>query len=404
MLGSTPALSPVASTSERLSPYPSPSGADLGRRAYRTHTAPLDAMSLPQLLDAQSSRRYRPQDIWHALVNAQIYASRELRAICERASPNGPLFGEMVTLLTTKEEDRSLDRLADAGIFLTSTRAHPLPAEDAALLRSNEGLKLWLEYAAAPASYLNVFDGSDVFSETVAEDRSRIDRILRVLVACGRDRTDAPPLHPSDTMPRNPLAHLCSQIAPQWLRRLLELGAKPEQTNSRGMPLTVVAMRAQALRLYIAGHDPLAPHDSLRQLAQLLKRRGADLMQPDREGMPSITLLTLHGLCGAAEALLATGADPNTPDRGGNTLMHHLAYIVHLRNDPAKADCAHLAYLAHYVLIIASRYGGDVTRVNHAGQSPRAWLPKPFTLAPQIGQAFLDTVRKTALRRIRSLV
>ncbi|VVE90194.1 hypothetical protein [Pandoraea bronchicola] len=401
MPGSPLLPSPAASTAERLSPCSALTGIDLDHRVYSTHTAPLAAMSLPQLLAAQKSLKYRPQDIWYALVNAQTFASRELRAICESASPNGPLFGEMVTLLTTKEEDRSLDRLADAGVFLVPARANQVRADDAALLRSDEGLKLWLKYAATSDSFQTVFDGSDTFGETIAEDRARIDKILRVLVACGRDRTDDSPLNPTGTAPRNPLSHLCCQIAPQWLRRLLELGARPEQTNSRGMPLTAVAMRAQALRLHMASHDPLDPHDSLRHLARLLKRQGADLMQPDLAGMPSVTLLTLHGLCGAAEALLASGADPNTLDQGGNTLMHHLAYVVRLRDDPAKSDCAHLA---HYVLIIASRYGGDINRANHAGLSPRSWLPEPFTLAPQIDQTFLDTVRKAALRRIRSLV
>ncbi|VVE48685.1 hypothetical protein [Pandoraea fibrosis] len=397
MPGISTTPSPATSNTECLSP----TGIDLDHRVYRKPTAPLAAMTLSELLDAQKSLNYRPQDIWHTLIDTRTFASRELRAICENAAPNGSLFGEMVTLLTTQEADRSLDGLANAGVFLAPARSYQVRAEDAALLRSDEGLKLWLQYAAAPTGYLNVFDASDVFGETIAADCSRIDKILRVLVASGRDRTDAPPLHPADSAPRNPLSHLCSQVAPQWLHRLLELDARPGQINSEGMPLTVVAMRAQAVRLYMASHDPLIPYDSLRQLAHLLKRHGADLMQSNRAGMPSVAILTFHGLCGAAEALLAAGADPNAPDANGNTLMHHLAYVVRSRNDPAKASYAHLA---HYALIVASQFGGDLTRVNRAGQSPRAWLPSPFNLAPLVDKAFLDTVRNTALRRIRSLV
>ncbi|WP_374626197.1 hypothetical protein [Pandoraea sp.] len=402
MPGTTSIPSPVASSPEPLSPTSPPLiGLNQDDRRYNTNIAPLAAMTLSQLLDAQRSRNYRQHEIWNTLVNAQTFAGRELRLACESASPNGPLFLEMVTLLTTQEQDRTLDRLADAGIFLVPGRTHQLRAEDAALMRSDEGLKLWLQYAAAPTCFLSVFDGSDVFGEATTKNRSRIDKIIRVLIASGRDATDASPSNPTGTAPRNPLSHLCAQIAPQWLRRLLQLGACPNQMNDQGMPLAVVAMRAQALRLYTAGHDPLDPHDSLRQLAQLFRRHGGDLAQPNRDGVPAAAMLSLHGLCGAAEALLAAGADPNTLDRNGNTLMHHLAHVVRLRDTPARIDCAHLA---HYALIVASRYDGDLTRTNNAGQSARSLIPEPLPMAQQISSPFLDTVRNTAIRRIRTLI
>lgn len=401
MPGPSSIPSPAASTPEILSPAPPAVGYGAARRTDHRDTASLATMTLSQLLAARRSRDYRTQDIWRAIVDPQAYAGRELRLACESASPNGPLFLQMATLLTTPEEERTLDRLIDVGIFLVPALARQLRADDAALLRSDEGLKLWLQYAASPTCYLSVFDGSDVFGEATTKSRARIDKILRVLVAVGRDKTDATPANPIATAPRNPLAHLCSQTAPQWLRRLLQLGACPEQMNDQGMPLTVVAMRAQALRLYTADHDPLDPHDSLHQLAQLLRRQGANLAQSNREGMPAPALLTFHGLCGAAEALLAAGADPNAPDRNGNTLMHHLAHVVRLHDDPVKLD---YACLARHALDVASGYGGDMTRANHAGQTPRSWIPEPLPAAPQIGDQHLDTVRTTARRRIRALI
>ncbi|VVE76578.1 ankyrin [Pandoraea captiosa] len=362
-------------------------------------------MSLAELLDTQHTQPfrsppYRTQDIWNVLVNGQTYAGRELRDACDKASPNGPLFLEMVTLLTTNESERTVDKLVDAGIFLMPNLARNLRADDAALLRSTEGLLLWLQYAATPTGYLNVFDGSDIFGTTSVNDRTRIGKILRILVACGRDRTDTAPLAMEETAPLNPLVHLCSQVAPQWLRRLLELGVNSNQRSQRGMPLTVAAMRAEALRLHNAGQDVMHAHGSLHRLAELLKRYGGDLMAPNRRGVPSVALLTFHGLCGAAEALLACGADPNAPDPNGNTLMHHLAHASRLHQDPAHADNAQLA---RYMLRVALRYGADLDRVNGAGYTAREWVPDTVSLGTQIDIAFLVTTRATAFRRIKTL-
>jgi hypothetical protein len=401
MPGLNPIADPAVSMLDRSVPA---TGAAPPRRHPNIDTGPLASMTLRQWLHARNSNTYAPQDIWHALVNPQTFASRELRNACDAVSPNGQLFGEMVTLLTTQESARSLDRLADAGIFLVPARAQQLRPEDTALLRSDEGLMLWLEYAATPTSYMRVFDGSDVFGIACAEDQARIDKILHVLVACGRDSTNAPPSNPTGTASDNPLSHLCSQIAPQWLRRLLELGASPNQLNSQGLPLVAVAMRAQALRLYSAGYDPLDVHDSLRQLAQLLWREGADLNQMNSDGIPAVALLAFHGLCGAAEALLSTGANPNSPDRFGNTLMHHLACVVRLRDNPARTDHTKVDHLAHYALIVAARYGGDLTQPNTAGHTPRSSIPASLSMAPQIEGQFIDTVRNTALFRIKSLI
>lgn len=360
----------------------------------------LSATSLVDLLDVRRGSLYRTQDIWNMLVDPQSCAGRELRSACEAASPNGPLFLEMVTLLTMPESERTVDRLTDAGVFLIPARAGHLRPEDAALLRSNEGLLLWLQYAATPTAYFRVFDGSDIFGATSMHDRTRIAKILRILVACGRDRTAATPSNPSDLPPINPLSHLCSQVAPHWLRRVLELGGCPHQMSQRGVPLIVNAMRAEAIRLHHAGRDFMCAHTSLRQLAELLKRHGADLTQPNGRGVPAVALLAFHGLCGAAEALLASGASPNAIDQHGNTLMHHLAHAIHMRESPAHTENARLA---HYVLILALHHGGNLDVPNTAGHTARSCLPEPTLLGPQVDDAFLTTVRTAAFRRIRAL-
>ncbi|VVD85748.1 hypothetical protein [Pandoraea anhela] len=367
---------------------------------WQADSAHLAAMTLSELLDTRRTCVFRTQDIWNTLVNAQTCAGRELRETCERASRNGPLFLEMVTLLSLPESERTLDQLSSAGIFLVPDPVRRLQPGDAALLRSDEGLMLWLRYAATPSGYLNVFDGADLFGPACADDHALIGKILRVLVASGRDRTDAAPSAMAENAPRNPLVHLCSQVAPHWLARVLELGANANQRNQRGMPLTVAAMRAEALRLHHAGQDVMCAHASLHALADLLKRHGGDLMAPNRRGVPAVALLTFHGLCGAAEALLASGADPNAPDAHGNTLMHHLTHAARLRDDPVHSDNAKLA---HYMLIVASRHDGDLTRVNGNGHSAREWLPTALSLAPRIDDEFLCDVRATAFRRIKAL-
>lgn len=360
----------------------------------------LSATSLVDLLDVRRGSLYRTQDIWNMLADPQSCAGRELRGACEAASPNGPLFLEMVTLLTMPESERTVDRLMDAGVFLIPARAGYLRPEDAALLRSNEGLLLWLQYAATPTAYLKVFDGSDIYGATSTHDRTRIAKILRILLACGRDRTDARPSTPSDLAPINPLSHLCSQVAPHWLRRVLELGGCPHQMSQRGVPLIVNAMRAEAIRLHNAGQDFMRAHTSLRQLAELLKRHGADLTQPNARGVPAAALLAFHGLCGAAEALLISGAGANAADRHGNTLMHHLAHAIHMRDAPPHAENAKLA---HYVLIAAIHHGGNLDVPNAAGHTARSWLPEPTSLGPQVDDALLATARTAAFRRIRAL-
>lgn len=360
----------------------------------------LSDASLADLLDERRGSLHRTQDIWNMLVDPQSRAGRELRDACEAASPNSPLYLELMTLLTMPESERTIDRLTDAGVFLIPARAGYLRAEDAALLRSNEGLLIWLQYAASPTAYLKVFDGSDIFGATSMSDRARIAKILRILVACGRDRTAATPSNPSDLAPINPLSHLCSQVAPHWLRRILELGSCPHQMSQRGMPLTVSAMRAEAIRLHNAGQDFMCAHRSLVHLAELLKRYGANLMQPNARGVPAVALLAFHGLCGAAEALLISGASPNVADPRGNTLMHHLAHAVHMRASPTHTENA---TLAHYALIAAVRHGGNLDLPNVAGHTARAWLPDPTSLGTHVDEAFLTTVRATALRRIRAL-
>ena len=389
MPGTPPITSAAHSTSNGITASPSPAA-----------IAALASMSLSELLDAGDSASYRTQDIWNTLVNAQTRAGKALLTACEAASPNGPLFLHMVTLLTTHVSERTVDRLADAGIFLFPGCIRHLKPDDAALLRSNKGLDLWLQYAAAPTAYRAVFDGSDLFGMTSTTDRKRIDKILRILVACGRDRTDASPSRRDDAVPVHPLSHLCSQIAPQWLQRLLELGAPPDQMNRNGTPLMVSALRAEALRLHNAGQDVMSVHVSLLRLVQLLKRHGCNLLQSDRRGAPAVALLALHGLCGAAEALLVAGVDPNAADANGYTLMHHLAHAGHACDDVTHSESARLA---HYMLIVCARYGGDLNRPNNEGHVARAWLPASFSLSPPIDDRYLSTVRATALRRIQAL-
>ncbi|VVE80177.1 ankyrin [Pandoraea sputorum] len=360
----------------------------------------LSDTSLADLLDVRRGSLYRTQDIWNMLVDPQSRAGRELRDACEAASPNSSLYLELTTLLTMPESERTIDRLTDAGVFLIPARAGYLRPEDAALLRSNEGLLIWLQYAASPTAYLKVFDSSDIFGATSMNDRARIAKILRILVACGRDRTAATPSNPSDLAPINPLSHLCSQVAPHWLRRILELGGCPQQMSQHGVPLTVSAMRAEAIRLHNAGQDVMCAHRSLQHLAELLKRYGANLMQPNAHGVPAVALLAFQGLCGAAEALLISGASPNAADPRGNTLMHHLAYAIHLRALPTHTDNA---TLAHFALIVAIRHRGNLDLPNAAGHTARAWLPAPTYLGPHVDEAFLTTVRTTAFRRIGAL-
>ena len=182
MPGTPPIPSAAHSTS---SPVTRPA-IEAERRGYYRDTAPLAAQSLREVLQAHFHREFRPQDIWNTLVNTRTYAGRELHDLCEAACPNGPLFLEMVTLLMLPEADRSLDRLSDAGVFLIPTRDLSPSLDASALLRSDKGLMLWLQYAATPTGYLNLFDASDIFGEPDDENTARIDKALQVMVACGR--------------------------------------------------------------------------------------------------------------------------------------------------------------------------------------------------------------------------
>ncbi|AJC19377.1 hypothetical protein RO07_00685 [Pandoraea pulmonicola] len=399
MPGMSPIPSSPSSTSTVPTHAPTHAPADDGLAdAQRSGT--LTALPLSRLLCGRETSEYHPTDVWATLVNPQSYAGRELRDTCDAANPGGPLFLEMVTLLTTNERERTVDRLADAGIFVAPARRQHGRHEDTLFLQTDEGLTLWLQYAALPGASQNVFDSSDVYGESTTVEQSRIDAVLRILVACGRDASDAAPF--SDAVPPlNPLSHLASQVAPQWLPRLLALGVDPNQVNNRGTPLVVAAMRAEAIRLRLAGRDPLAVHASLCHLGRLLKRHGADLQRSSRVGAPPVAILTFHGHCGAAEALLSIGADPNTPDQNGHTLMHHLAHNTREIDTAEKRATAHLA---HYLLIVATRYGGDLDRTNSAGQSARSFVPRPLSLDPHMSRQFVDSVRETAMQRIRVML
>ncbi|SUA92621.1 ankyrin repeat domain-containing protein [Pandoraea pulmonicola] len=317
-------------------------------------------------------------------------AGRELRDGC-RIANRGDVEGmtrTFATLLCTPAHRRTLDQLADAGIFITPSRRYRISAENARVLFSDEGLLLWLRFAASPSAYRDVFVDSSLSAvgraggradsrtgnrtegraaNRIADnsDNARLANALRVLVACGRDTTnDVPASEQPDSM-YLPLSHLCSRVAPEWLPTLLAVGSDINQTSHRGVSLLTTAMAAQAFRAKRHDLDLLVPHDCLYTLALSLRNRGASLTHRSDSGSPPAMLLALNGLCGAAEVLLSMGASCNMPDRNGNTLMHYLAATT---RTPGHAFCA------FFMFTTALRYGGDPNLPNGDGRTALSLL------------------------------
>ncbi|MFJ2994090.1 hypothetical protein [Pandoraea sp. NPDC087047] len=319
-------------------------------------------------------------------------AGRQLRDSCQVARPDraDELAFSMAALFCIPAENRTLANLDGAGIFIDRSRLDRLRPEIANLLLSDEGLQLWLQFAASPSGYLSVFVDA-IMSETFPTyPTGPLARALSVLVGSGRDMTNDVPRSEAPNEVHLPLCHLCCHVAPEWLPSLLEFGADANQVSSRGVPLVASAMAAEADRLHSQGYDLLVPHDSLYRLGTMLRAHGAHLTQPSRAGSSPAMLLTLNGYCGAAEVLLALGgATCNAVDGGlqGNTLMHHLA---------SAAQGKPYSFAAFFLFTLALRYGGDPDQSNFAGVTPASLLPDGLFQYLRLSQKMITQARERA--------
>ncbi|VVD85703.1 ankyrin [Pandoraea anhela] len=322
-------------------------------------------------------------------------AGRELRDSCLIANPVDPkgLAFSMASLFCTPERRRTLADLDNAGIFIDRSRYAQLAAEDAALLMCDQGLQLWLRYAASPCAYPTLFVDAIMNGEFSPEPPPRLAHALRVLIACGRDTTNDVPISETPGDVHLPLSHLCSHVAVEWLPSLLRFGANPNQVTASGVPLIASAMAAQADRLHAQGCDLLILHESLYRLGKTLNAHGASLTAPSRSGSPPVMLLALNGYCGAAEVLLGLGATCNTSEgnRSGNTLMHQLASATQ-----------HKAYsfTAFFLFILALRYGGDPDLPNSSGVKAVSLLPDSLAQYVRLSQKMIAQARERALHVI----
>ncbi|VVE76581.1 ankyrin [Pandoraea captiosa] len=358
-------------------------------------TASLRNLSLDDLLKTRREGQCSSQAAWETLMSLSSAAGRELRDSCLIASPTDPqgLAFSMATLFCKPERRRTLADLDSAGVFVDRSRSAQLAPEDADLLMSDEGLRLWLRYAAAPSAYPTLFVDTIMGDAPAAEPGSTVERALRVLVACGRDTTSDVPISelPGDVYP--PLSHLCSHVAVQWLPSLLTFGVNPNQPTAGGVPLIATALAAEAERLHSQGHDLLIAQDSLYRLGKTLHSHGASLTTPSRKGSPPAMLLALNGYCAAAEVLLGLGAACNTSEgnQSGNTLMHQLAAATR-----QKA----YSFTAFFLLSVALRYGGDPDQKNHAGVSAISLLPDSLSHYVRLSQKMISQARERALHVI----
>ncbi|VVE39781.1 ankyrin [Pandoraea terrigena] len=350
-------------------------------------------MTLGRLLDAKRHAQCTPEQAWEILMNLNTTAGRELRDSCLIGGASRPeeMAFSMATLFCMSAQERSLAKLDDAGIFIDRTRREQLCPEDAALLLSDEGLQLWLRFAASPSAYLNVFVDSILNAPAPTEPTGTLAAALRVLVASGRDTTNDVAASEVPGNVHAPLSHVCSQVAPEWLPSLLRFGADANQRTASGVPLVATALAAQAQRLYLEGHDLLVPHVSFRQLGATLQSHGADLSLRSRTGSPPVMLLALNGYCAAAEALLSLGACCLNADRNGNTLMHYLAAVTHLRQH---------AVSAFFLLNLALRFGGNPDEPNREGTTPRALLRDGLAQYLRLNQTMIAQTRERARRGV----
>lgn len=332
-------------------------------------TPDLRHLSIAQLLAVRHHGHCTPGDVLMTLRLADSNACRELHAIRLQADPHGAMSTAcaLERLLSHCPADRTIDQLADAGIFIVSERRQHLGPEDAELLLSDEGLLLWLTYASGATALLSLFVSMPTTETMSCTQEQRMAKALRVLIACGRDTTIGIRAGACESGPMQPLSHVCCIVAHEWLPFLLDMGADPNQRDSNGMPLVFVAMASASNRLRMQGIDIRKPSEALLTLAALLQSHGADLgLRTPRDAHP-VCILASQGHIGAATALLEVGLDPNLPDANGNTVLHELALCV--RHPPQNALTANL------MLKIAVEHGGDVHQRNHAGHSPLVLLP-----------------------------
>ncbi|WP_157123222.1 hypothetical protein [Pandoraea vervacti] len=358
-------------------------------------TTSLRNLTLDDLLRTLREGQCSSQVAWETLMSLTSAAGRELRDSCLIARPTDPqgLAFSMATLFCKPERRRTLADLDSAGIFVDRSRSARLAPKDAALLMSDDGLRLWLRYAAAPSAYPTLFVDTIMAHAPGTEPAPTVERALRVLVACGRDTTTDVPISelPGDVYP--PLSHLCSHVAVQWLPSLLNFGVNPNQLTAGGVPLVATALAAEAERLHSQGHDLLIAQDSLYRLGKTLYSHGAGLATPSRKGSPPAMLLALNGYCAAAEVLLGLGAACNTSEgnQSGNTLMHQLAAATRQKT---------YSFTAFFLLSIALRYGGDPDQKNHAGVSAISLLPDSLSHYVRISQKMISQARERALHVI----
>ncbi|MFK0377645.1 hypothetical protein [Pandoraea sp. NPDC090278] len=299
----------------------------------------------------------------------------------------------MATLFCTPVQHRTLSDLENAGIFVDRSRRDDLEPDDADLLLSDFGLQLWLRYAAEPSAYPTVFVDALMADDFPALPSSTAVSALRVLIACGRDKTNNVPVSEVTGDVHLPLTHLCGHVAVEWLPSLLELGADANQATANGVPLIATAMAAEAERLYLNGSDLLVANDSLFRLGKMLQSHGASLTQPALTGSPPVVLLAFNGYCAAADVLLSLGAACNTAEvgRGGNTLMHQLAATTRLRP---------YSFSAFFLFILALRYGGDPDQVNFTGVTPASLLPESLVQYLRLTQKMVKQARERAVHMI----
>lgn len=350
-------------------------------------------MTLDHLLRAKRDAQCSSKDVWETLINVNTTAGRELFDSCQVAAEthHEALAFAMATLFCSPAQERTLARLDEAGIFIDQTRRAHLRPADADFLMSDQGLQLWLRFAASPSAYPSVFVDSILNETSCAEPAVPLASALKVLVISGRDKTNDVAASEVPGSFHLPLSHLCSQVAPDWLASVLEFGADPNQLTANGVPLVATAMAAQAERLRLTGHDLLTPHVSLYQLGAMLRSHGARLSQQSRTGSPPVMLLALNGYCAAAEALLSAGADCNASagSVNGNTLMHSLAAATHLG--------AH-SFSAFFLLTLALRHGGDLDAPNADGATARSLIRPSLARYLQISQTMIASTRERASR------
>ena len=384
-----PAISPASSS--LLANVVSADDRNPGTASTSTAPPELTAITLDRLLLMQRNKQCLANQVWETLMNLQTTAGRELFDSCQLANPThcDSLRFSMATLFCTPVQDRTLAHLDSAGIFVDPSRRDRLSPEDADLLLSDDGLRLWLRYAASPSAYPSVFVDAIMNKPSPARPSSALARALRVLVACGRDTTNDIPIYDASGDTYLPLTHLSCHVASECLPSLLAFGANANQLTASGVPLVASALSAQAHRLHLQGQDLLIPHGSLYSLGTMLQSHGACFARPTPIGSPPVVLLGLNGYCAAAEALLSLDTECCTfaDQRHGNTLMHRLAAATRLKSH---------SFMAFFLLNLALRYGGDPDRENNLGVAAISLLSASLSQYLRLNRQMIAQARERA--------